>query len=197
MNINPLVILVIIALALSSCQSEYEQFVEQELGSGIINDSLIFNMRMGQTKKDFFSACWELNRQKLISNGSGNSMARHITDLDTMGKTTPWSKNMSFYGIFDDQDTMRGMDLVYYFMDWSPWVKNRQSDTLLVHLLDLYERGYPGNDFIEIEIKETNVPAFVKIDGNRQILMYPKGDKDVVVKIEDLHYKLNKEWKKE
>ena len=66
---------------------------------------------------------------------------------------------MLFYGIFDDKGIMRGMDMTYSFFDWSPWVRNRQSDSLLLHLRRLYFDGYPGNDFIEIDLKEVEVPA--------------------------------------
>ena len=52
-------------------------------------------------------------------------------------------------------------------------------------------QDYKGNDFISIDIKNTEFKAYVKIDGNRQILIYPVNTKDVVVKIEDLNYKLN------
>ena len=92
---------------------------------------------------------------------------------------------------------MRGMEMTYSFIAWAPWNENKQSDSLLVHLRDIYLQDYPGNEFIEIDIDAIDAPAFVKIDGNRQILMYPKNHKDVMVRIEDLHYKLNEQWKKE
>lgn len=196
-SISRLVSLLLITAGMMSCQSEYQQYVEQELASGVTQDSLLFDMRMGQTKKEFFTICWELNRQKIISQGTGNSTVRFITDRDTSGLTTDLSKDMLFYGIFDDDDIMRGMDITYSFVNWSPWVRNRQSDSLLLHLRELYRDGYPGNEFIEIDLKESESPALVKIDGNRQISMYVKNDKDVVVKIEDLHFKLNEQWKKD
>jgi hypothetical protein len=183
--------------SLSSCKSEYQQYVETELASGVTKDSLIFGMRMGETKKDFFATCWDLNNKQLISQGTGNANARYVTDRDAAGFNTPMSKEMLFYGIFDENDIMRGMKMTYTFSAWAPWNREKQSDSLLLHLQDRYLREYPGNDFIKIEVKESTQPALVKIDGNRQILMFVKNDKDVVVKIEDLQYKLNNEWKKE
>lgn len=197
MNISRLLCLLFAAASLAGCKSEYQQYVDEELASGVSQDSLIFGMRMGQTKKDFFTICWELNKQKLISQGTGNTTARYITDRDTAGNKTLWSKDMLFYGIFDENDIMQGMQMTYSYMAWAPWNRDKQSDSLLLRLRDEYIQGYPGNPFIEIAIKDSEYTALVKIDGNRQILMYPKNDKDVVVKIEDLHYKLNDEWKKE
>jgi hypothetical protein len=189
--------LFLITLGLMGCKSEYQRYVEEELAKNITQDSLIFGMRMGQTKKDFFTICWELNKQELVHQGNGNRTARHITDRDAEGNNTPDSKDMLFYGIFDDNDIMRGMEMTYSYIAWAPWNQDKQSDSLLLHLRDIYLEDYPGNDFIEIDLKETESTALVKIDGNRQILMYPKNDKDVVVKIEDLHYKLNEQWKKD
>lgn len=165
------------------------------MATGITNDSLIFGMRMGQTKKDFFTICWDLNKDKVISQGTGAN-ARYITDRDSIGgEANPLSKEMLFYGIFDENEVMRGMRMIYSFLAWAPWNEEMQSDRLLEHLRKIYLAKYPGNDFIELEISESKFPALVKIDGNRQILMYPKNDKDVVVKIEDLEYKLNNQWK--
>lgn len=189
--------ILLIAVPVTACQSDYQQYVERELASGVYEDSLIFGMRIGQTKKEFFTTCWELNNQKLISQGTGNRTARYVTDRDSSGNKSPQSKDMLFYGIFDENDIMQGMEMTYSYMAWSPWNRNYQSDSLLLHLRDLYLREYPGNDFIEIQVKEIDDPALVKIDGNRQITMYPKNRKDVVVKMEDLHYKLNEAWKKE
>ena len=149
-------------------------------------------MRMGQTRQEFYDRCWELNRQQLISEGTGNTTARFYTDRDSLGNMTDASKDMLFYGMFDEDQIMRGMDMSYSYVAWAPWNRGKQSDSLLLALKEEYLRGYPGNDFIEIDIKASEVPALVKIDGNRQILMYVKNDKDVVVKIEDLHHKLNK-----
>ena len=197
MSINRFLCLLFVTATLVGCKSEYQQYVDQELGDGVIQDSLIFGMRMGQTKKDFFTICWDLNKQKLISQGTGNTTARHITDRDTAGISTTKSKDMLFYGIFDNEDVMRGMEMTYSYVAWAPWNRDKQSDSLLLNLRDEYLQGYPGNDFIEVDIEGIEQPALVKIDGNRQILMYVKDDKHVSVKIEDLNYKLNDQWKKE
>lgn len=197
MSIRRLLFFLLIVVVSVGCESEYQQYVERELASGIRNDSLIFDMWIGQTRKDFYDICWQLNKQKLVREGTGNRTARHTTDMDAEGNKTLESKDLLFYGIFDENDIMRGMDMTYSYLTWAPWNKDRQADKLLLRLREQYEKDYPGNDFIEIDIKDLEYPALVKIDGNRQILMYPKNEKDVVVKIEDLNYKLNKQWKKD
>lgn len=183
----------LLALSLMSCKSEYQQYVERELATGVEQDSLIFDMRIGQTRQDFYTICWNLNKQKLITNGAGSN-ARYVMDRDSLGNDSE-AKEMLFYGIFDDKDTMRGMRMTYSYLTWAPWNRDRYADTLMNQLKKQYLEGYPGNDFIQldVEVQGKNYPALVKIDGNRQILMYPKGKKDVLVRIEDLHYKLDKQ----
>jgi len=186
---NRFFVFVLVLILLNSCKSEYEKSVDRELASGVINDSLIFGMHMGLTKKEFFSACWELNRQKLIAQGTGNRTAKFIEPLDST-ETNSTRKEMLFYGIFDEQDTMRGMDMTFTYSAWAPWNKERYSIPLMEELKTEYLKYYGPNPFIEINLGDIKYKAFVKIDGNRQILMYPKNDKDVVVKIEDLRYRL-------
>jgi hypothetical protein len=186
-------LLLLLATGLMGCKSDYQQYVDREMASGTTQDSLIFGMRIGQTKKDFYAICWDLNKQQIIREGTGNRTARYIADQDSTGSSLE-AKDMLFYGIFDDNDTMRGMEMTYSYLAWSPWNRNKQADSLLVVLRDQYQRHYPGNDFMEIDIKGVETPALVKIDGNRQILMYAKGQKDVAVKIEDLSYKLKEQW---
>lgn len=182
----------LLPLALMGCKSEYQQYVDRELASGVQRDSLIFDMRIGQTRQDFYTICWELNKQRLITNGTGSN-ARYVIDQDTLGDKSE-GKEVLFYGLFDEDNVMQGMRLSYSYLAWAPWNRDKHSDSLLTQLKKRYLEGYPGNDFIEIAVDANGktIPAFVKIDGNRQILMYPKNKKDVMVKIEDLHYKLAK-----
>lgn len=197
MSISRLLFVLLTLSGFTACKSEYQQYVETEMAKGVTPDSLIFGMRLGQTKKDFFTYCWELNNKKLISQGNGNKTARYITEQDSQGNNTPKSKNMLFYGIFDSNDVMRGMEMTYSYIAWAPWNRAMQSDSLMMDLSDQYLDTYGGNEFIEIDLKGVDQKAMVKIDGSRQILMYPKGDKDVVVKIEDLNHKLKEQWKKD
>lgn len=186
----------LLTVSLGSCKSEYQQYVDAELASGETRDSLILGMRMGQTKKDFFEICWQLNKQKLISQGPGNNRARIEIDRDSTLENSR-AKELLFYGIFDGEDVMRGMDMTYSYTAWAPWNEERHAAALVEDLRAQYLRGYPGNEFIEVELPGGERSALVKIDGNRQILLYPKNNKDVVVKIEDLNHKLKEEWEKE
>jgi len=110
--------------------------------------------------------------------------ARHIMLLDSTVQV-PKKVDMLFYGIFDEEKIMNGMHMKFSYIKWSPWNEDFQSDVLIKELKDKYLKKYGGNSFIEITVND-DVKAYTKIDGNREILIYPNSDKDVTVKIQDL-----------
>jgi hypothetical protein len=178
------VFLLLLCLTFVSCESEYSQVVKRELKSGVIHEDLIFGMKMGQTLKDFYDRCWELNKQKLVSEGSGNRFAKHIMVLDSIAQN-PERVELLFYGIFDEEKIMHGMHMKLSYLKWALWNEDYHAEPLMDNLQKKYIKDYPGNPFIEIDIDATK-KAFVKVDGNRQILMFPLSNKDVTVKIQDL-----------
>ena len=185
------ILIAIILFAVIGCQSEYDEYVKKEMASSVFHDSLIFDMRLGMTKKDFYAVCWDLNKQQIIGQGTGNQYARYLEPVDSL-KNGEQRKQMDFFGIFED-DIMHGMEMIYIYHAWAPWNQNLQSAQLATELKAIYGRKYPGNPFIEIDLKTSDYKALAKIDGNRQILIYPKNDKEVVVLIEDLNFKYNKQ----
>ena len=180
-----------VILLLASCKSEYSKAVEEGLASGIKNDSLIFGMRIGQTQEDFYKICWNLDKQKLISEGPGNMTAKYIEPV-LPGQDSLKRKSMLFYGIFDSNKVMQGMDMTYSYYAWSTWNKQMHVTNLVEDLKNSYEKDYPSNPFIEIDLGLKEYKAYAKVDGDRQITIYPKNEKDVAVKIENLNYKLNR-----
>lgn len=190
-NFRMVFILLMCSWMLTSCKSEYTKYVERELATGIKNDSLIFGIKMGQTRKDFFSICWQLNKDKVLSHGNGNSTVKYEEVLDST-QDQSFRKDLLFYATFDENDTIVGMDMTYYYAAWAPWNKDKFSTTLADSLQVKFMKDYGGNPFLPIPLDNEKYKAFVKIDGNRQILIYLKDDKEVVVKIEDLNHKLKK-----
>lgn len=181
--------MVVLMMSNYHCKSDYEEMVSSELAKDVRSDSLIFGMSIGQTKKDFFETCWNLNKEKLISQGTGNLYAKYIEPYDSINPD-PFRKEMQFYGIFDKNDIMRGMDIIYTYTAWSPWDSKYHADSLIVELKEDLLQDYDGNEFIQIQLPEINKSAFVKIDGNRRILLYPKSKNQVALKFEDIKFKL-------
>ena len=82
-NIIGLLLIVIILVSMQSCKTEYEKTVESELASGITYDSLILDLRVGQTKKEFYKHCWAMNKAMGITAGSGNKYAMYVLPADS------------------------------------------------------------------------------------------------------------------
>ena len=76
----PLLILAFGFLSITACQSDFTKLVKAEAATGEKYTDLIFNIKMGQTQKDFYTQCWELNKKGLISQGPGNQSVLYVID---------------------------------------------------------------------------------------------------------------------
>jgi len=173
---------------MSACKSDYTKYVHRELATGIANDSLIFDMYMGQTRKQFYDRCWDLNKQKVVHQGSGANVKLTLPPDEKHPERG--GLLVYFYGAFDEEKIMRGMNFTYSYRGWSPWNENLGSDSLLVALKDILLRQYGGNPWLDVDLENITNKTSVKIDGNRQFLMYTMDERQVKVKISDLNHKL-------
>lgn len=186
-KVKLLLFLLALGLFLQACESEYSKTVKRELKSGVVHEDLILGMKLGQTQKEFYDHCWQLNKEKIVSQGPGNRFARHYMLLDSTAQD-PEKIDMLFYGIFDEAKIMNGMHMKMSYTKWSPGRKEYQAAALLEDLKKKYKKEYGGNPFLEIKIGK-DVTAYAKVDGNRQILLYPTSASEVTVKIQDLRVK--------
>jgi hypothetical protein len=97
--------------------------------------------------------------------------------------------NHLFYGIFNEDDVMTGLDMRFYFLGWAPWNDDLQSDNVLPIAMDKLMEWYPGNEFVLIENKKLPNKSFVKIDGNRQLIIHVMDERYVRAQLIDLRYK--------
>jgi len=181
------------ALFFSCSVSEYSKLVQREMATGVIHDSLLFDMKFGEHRQDFYQKCWQLNQKGIISNGPGSTTVKY--NLPMHGDIP--SENgitMLFFGDFNEEKIMTGMDFQFYYNAWSIWNKSLQSDKLLPVVMDSLKKWYPGNNFIKVPLKKDSVEFLVKIDGNRRITIRPLNDERIVkAKIDDLRYVLDKD----
>lgn len=179
-------LLAIISLGvLSACApaSPYEKLVEKELAKNIRNDSLFLGLTLGMEKKDFYTMCWDLNKQGLIRQGSGNESVRYeLSEL-------PHEATLNFYPKFEDEKVI-AMPCVFIYESWAPWNEELFGDKMALDIQKMFMDWYGGNEFIEI-IDPTKGLAYYKIDGNRQITMLPQ-DELVRVLIKDLTIETNR-----
>jgi len=181
LNLNRLLILLSIVLVYS-CQSEYTRLVKNELSTGKRNDTIFFNLRFGNTRGEFFEICRDLNRRRVARQGPTN---KNVQVMLNPKDTTETQKKirMLFYGRFNSDNIMTGMDVTFSYDSWVPLNTDLNSDKLLPVVQDTLLKWYPGNPFMKVK----NV--WVKVDGNRQIQLKKESDQNVAVLIEDLDYK--------
>lgn len=183
--LNKITVSIMFLLVAFSCQSDYTKLVKKELARNISNDSIFYGLKFGNTKKEFFDTCWELNRKGIATHGQNNDYVQTVLEPKDSLEVTQ-RMLMLFYAKFNAYDKITAMDLKFSYSAWAPWNKELQSDKLLPVVKDTLLKWYPGNDFI---ITKNN--AIVKVDGNRQIQVKIDSDRDVSVIIENLAYKYN------
>lgn len=93
---------------------------------------------------------------------------------------------MLFYGSFNENNNMTGMDHKFRYLGWSIWNEEYNALKLKEELIDTLEKWYPGNSFFKVKHSKLNEKIYLKIDGNRQIKIYTENTRNVIVKIEDL-----------
>jgi hypothetical protein len=172
----------------SSCKSEYDRLVSSEKEKGIVQDSLYLGMKMGISRQQFFEACAQLNKDSLVQQGKGVNVFYEIPLLD--GEDSVKRKEVNFFAIFDEAKIVRGMQFSFSYKSWSPWGKDLQAYNLLLDIKHRFEKDYGGNKFIEVEFDNFKNKIWVKVDGNRRMIMYPTDAMHVRLKIEDLNNKV-------
>lgn len=184
-----LYISLLLAIILTGCKSEYDKLVAHELSLQGDNKEVFLGLENGITKKAYYQRCWELNKNQVISQGPGNQYAQYFLKPQRPADSLKTVKVL-FYGIFDAQDTMRGMDMKLEFVNWAPWNKTLTSTHLASYMEQHFLDEFAGNPFIDLQVDD-KVSAKVKVDKNRRIVLYPISASQVAVKFHDLRFLLN------
>jgi len=178
-------LLILLVVSIVSCESEYTKLVKTELAKNEENDSIFHNLKFGQTKKEFFDICWNLNKEGIATHGPSNSYVQ--TFLYPKDSTNLTEKmRMLFYAKFNQDNKIKAMDVKFSYAAWAPWNDDLKANKLLPKIQDTLMKWYPGNPFIKVKDD-----ILVKVDGNRQIQLQVESDRDVAALIEDLEYKFN------
>ena len=174
----------IILFMLTACSGDsemdkYNKLIKKELAADKRVDSIFFGIHFGMTQKKFFTHCWEMNKKGILTDG--NDATGKMTVLYKLGKELKYPASMNFYPDFNDSTIWR-MRVLFHYDGWGPWNKHMAADSLLPDVVSMYKKWYSdGNPFIQINDK-TRGTLYVKVDGNRKIII-GKYD-DVLVKVE-------------
>ena len=128
-----------------------------------------------------------LNKKGLLTDGNGNTAVLYKLD-----KELSHPASMNFYPDFHENRIYK-MKTDFSYDAWAPWNKHLFADSLQLDVLKLYKKWYGANNFVQItdSIKGT---IFVKVDGNRRIIIGKYDDSHVKVNYTDLS--IDKELKK-
>jgi hypothetical protein len=176
---------IMIALILYSCKQDgidqYSALVKKELNSNRKVNDIFFGIYLGMTSKDFYVHCWNKNKEGLFRDGAGNSSVLYEFDSTELNHHA----EMNFYPAFKDGKIQR-LWTKFRYKGWAPWNKELSSARLLPDVVALYKRWYSaGNPFITISDSKRGT-LYVKIDGNRQIVIGIYDDTDVKAEYTDL-----------
>ncbi len=173
----------LVSVILSGCfQSEYTRLVKSELAKGVRNDSLLFGIRFGDTRNEFYGKCFDLNRQQLVTAGAGNNV--EFIFSDSLFHKRPTNLSLLFYPSFDQNERISNMKMQFSYRAWAPWNRVLQSDSLIGKTVKIIMILYGGNSFIMAEVGDQRV--LVKLDGNRRILLYIFDMQNVSVEVQDI-----------
>ena len=131
LNINRISIIIIFGMLIFGCknQSEYTKVLKWELENKNEFNDLIFDMKIGQSRQDYFDICYKLNQKKIVSGQRSLNPELILESKDDSVKGS--NIKMSFNGIFNEKKIMKGMEMRFYFTGWSSWNKDLSSDNLL------------------------------------------------------------------
>lgn len=179
----PISIFLLSAVLCGCFQSDYTKLVKSELAKGIRQDSLLFGIKFGDTQNDFFGKCFDLNKQRLVTQGPANSSVQFVF-TDSLFHDQPTDIRLLFFPNYDKDQVIAEMNMEFSYLAWAPWNKSFQSDSLEIKTKKLLMHWYKGNEFVTAKVNNTEIP--VKVDANRRILVYIQDAQSVGVKIQDL-----------
>lgn len=177
-------IVVVFLFTLPGCSSsggEYGSLVRKEMKSGKRVDSIFFDINFGMSSKQFFGYCWEMNKKGLFTDGVNNSYVLYKLNNGELA----YPASMNFYPDFY-KDKLFRMRVEYQYNEWAPWNKKLYSEFLIKDILRMYKKTYAiGNSFITVN-DDKRGEIYVKIDGNRRIIIGRFDDRIVKVDFTDL-----------
>ena len=164
-----------------SGMESYRSLVKKELNSNKKVSDIFLGISLGMTGKEFYAHCWEMNKKGIFTDGSNNAAVLYRLD----NKELQHPAQMNFYPEFHN-GKIHKMWARFQYMGWMPWNKKLGSDSLLTDVLRLYKKWYKeGNSFITIpDEKKGNI--YVKVDGNRRIIIGRYDDVEVKADYTDL-----------
>jgi len=170
---------------ISSCSEKikYGDIVSHELAKDIRYDSLIYGIHFGMTNEEFANYCTEMNREKIfMPNQNGSAVSLEIQN----GFYSP--VYFEFFPQFGNRRKIEKLGASLQYKDFSYYNKKYAIENLISETIKNFEKAYGGNKFFEMPHQNTLLKyQYIKIDGNRKIVLSPNFDgQKLNVEFEDL-----------
>ncbi len=168
-NLFKVACFVLVAAAIIGCAEKqtYDEIVAEEMASGIKKDSLFHGLYFNMSLRDFYQHCFEMNQKGIFFQNDFN--VEIITHYEE-----DFSAPVDF--VFFPEERGPTIQKVIGYMKysrWAPFSEKYSSGRLLEEVKAELEEWYPGRSFIKIAHPEGHWPyAYVKVDGNRKIMLY-------------------------
>jgi len=174
-------LLILLAGCRQSAMEQYDQLVKKELESNKKVNNIFMGISLDMTSKDFYIHCWDMNKKGIFMDGAGNTAVNYKLIHNELKHPA----DMNFYPAFTN-GRISSMWVKFQYAGWVPWNKKLDSGNLLEDVLQLYKKWYPdGNPFINITDKNKGA-IYVKVDGNRRIIIGRFDDVQVKADYTDL-----------
>lgn len=162
--------------------NQYRLLVKDELKNQKKVNDIFFGISLGMSSKDFYMHCWTMNKEGVFTDGSSNTSVLYKLENGELQHPA----EMNFYPEFHN-DKIYVMAVKFKYTGWSPWNKQLGSENLLKDVFTLYKKWYAGgNPFLTIHDEKRGV-IYVKVDGNRRIIIGSYDDVEVKVDYSDLY----------
>ena len=167
-------------MTLGACQkSEYHQMVTRELASGERHDELLLGLEFGMSRDSFFQRCFALNRAGLVHQGMKNNTVEYpLPDTTAKGPA-----RLNFFPEFHEDRLVR-MPVTFRYDRWAPWKPELDVEKMIPDVVALLEDWY-GPGFVPFGTEKTG-KGWVKVDGNRRILVTKEDIQRVKFTFQDL-----------
>ena len=174
----------LIAAGCGRADRRYREMADAEMASGKTVNTLVYEIHFGMPRRQFYEYVWKMHQKDSFDDGANSTAV-----LYRLHHQLKQPAAMLFYPMFR-QDTIYRMWASFEYDAWAPWNKSLWADSLLPDVVRLYREWYPGNDFIPIT-DEHRGTIYVKVDGNRRIVIGRKDDAHVNVDYSDLRVEKN------
>jgi len=165
-----------------ACQTRpktYEAWVDQELAKKERFDSLFLGIHFQMSAKNFYTHCWNLNKQGLLMDGNGNATARYRLETEL-----EYPADFEFYPRFEAGKIVAMPAFVEYDA-WAPWNKELSAENRIEEVRSLLEDWY-GISFRPVKPSLPFTKAYLNIEGNRKILLFYEFENRVNILYTDL-----------